>query len=142
MKIVGESASATLHCVARPTRRRFLWHAATAATAACFCPRSVYGATSSPNLTFPTAPRDRIAIASYPFRDFITAGDTKPGATSRIDLKDFAAHVKEKFGISRIEPWTGHFPASDPKYLEQFRTAVEKAGAHIVNIAVDGQSSP
>jgi len=126
----------------RPTRRRFLWHAAAAAAATWFYPRSAYGASSSPNLTFPAAPRDRIAIASYPFRDFIAGGDTKPGATSQIDLKDFAAHVKEKFGINKIEPWTGHFPTTDTKYLVQFRTAVEKAGAHIVNVAVDGENSP
>jgi sugar phosphate isomerase/epimerase len=59
-----------------------------------------------------------------------------------MDLKDFAAHVKEKFGINKIEPWTGHFPSSNPKYLEQFRAAVDNAAAHIVNIAVDGESSP
>ncbi len=59
-----------------------------------------------------------------------------------MDLKDFAAHVKEKFGINKIEPWTGHFPSSDAKYLEQFRATVEKAGAQIINIAVDGENSP
>jgi sugar phosphate isomerase/epimerase len=100
------------------------------------------GWSSSPNLTFPTAPRDRIAIASYPFRDFITGGEAAPNTTPRIDLKDFAAHVKEKFGINKIEPWTGHFPSSDARYLGQFRTAVEEAAGHIVNIAVDGESSP
>jgi len=59
-----------------------------------------------------------------------------------MDLKDFAAHVKQRFGINKIEPWTGHFPSSDAKYLEQFRNAVEKAAAHIINIAVDGENSP
>ena len=44
-----------------------------------------------------------------------------------MDLKDFAAHVVEKFQVNKIEPWTGHFPSTDPKYLEQFRAAVEKA---------------
>ena len=59
-----------------------------------------------------------------------------------MDLKDFAAHVIEKFKINKIEPWTGHFPSTDPKYLEQFRAAVEQANAAIVNIAVDGEHSP
>ena len=26
---------------------------------------------TQPNITFPTNPRDRLAVASYPFRDFI-----------------------------------------------------------------------
>ena len=59
-----------------------------------------------------------------------------------MDLKDFAAHVIEKFQVNKIEPWTGHFPSTDPKYLAGFRAAVEKAGAAVVNIAVDGNHSP
>ncbi len=59
-----------------------------------------------------------------------------------MDLKDFAAHVAVKFQINKIEPWTGHFPSTEPKYLEQFRAALEKARATVVDIAVDGQHSP
>jgi len=59
-----------------------------------------------------------------------------------MDLKDFAAHVVEKFQVNKIEPWTGHFPSTDPKYLAQFRAAVEKARAAVANIAVDGDHSP
>ena len=59
-----------------------------------------------------------------------------------MDLKDFAAHAKEKFGIDKIEPWSGHFPSTDPKYIEQFRLTVDRAQCYIVNMAVDGESSP
>jgi sugar phosphate isomerase/epimerase len=59
-----------------------------------------------------------------------------------MDLKDFAAHAMEKFQINKIEPWTGHFPSTDPKYLEQFRAALERARSTVVNIAVDGEHSP
>jgi sugar phosphate isomerase/epimerase len=93
-----------------------------------------------PNLSFPSQPRERIAVASYPFRDFIE----KPGQPSpgKIELKDFAAHVLAKFRINKIEPWTGHFPSTDPEYLEQFRAAVGRAHAMIANIAVDGEHRP
>ncbi len=97
-------------------------------------------ASSAPNLQFPSQPRERIAIASYPFREFIAGEESK--AAKPMDLKDFAAHVIEKFQINKIEPWTGHFPSTDPKYLAEFRAAVEKAGAAVVNIAVDGDHSP
>jgi sugar phosphate isomerase/epimerase len=80
-------------------------------------------------------------VASYPFREFIAGSEHKPGNPA-IELKDFAAHVTERFNVSKIEPWTGHFPSTDAKYLEQFRAAVEKAQAAIVNIAVDGEHSP
>lgn len=59
-----------------------------------------------------------------------------------MDLKDFAAHVKEKFQINKIEPWTGHFPSTDQKYLDGFRTALEKSGCQVANMAVDGEDSP
>ncbi len=97
-------------------------------------------ARSAPDLQFPAQPRERIAVASYPFREFIAGADCK--AAQPLDLKAFAAHVVEKFQIYKIEPWTGHFPSTDPDYLEQFRTAVEKARATVVNIAVDGEHSP
>ena len=59
-----------------------------------------------------------------------------------MDLKDFAAHVISKFDINKIEPWSRHFRSLDPSYLAQFRAAVERARATLVNIAVDGDHSP
>ena len=128
------------------TRRHFLAQSVTTAVCASVWPASLTSAATSdsnrsaPHLQFPTQPRERISIASYPFRDFIVGGE--PNQNHKINLEDFAAHVISKFNITKIEPWTGHFPSTDPKYLEQFRTAVEKAHATIVNIAVDGESSP
>lgn len=96
---------------------------------------------STPTLQFPSQSRERIAVASYPFREFITGPDHKQGNTA-LALEDFAAHISSKFGINKIEPWSGHFPSTDGKYLAQFRAAVEKVGSGIVNIAVDGEHSP
>ena len=121
------------------TRRRFLQRCTAAAAGAWLGPAWAQ-ARSAPDLKFPTQPRERIAIASYPFREFIAGVDCK--SAQPMELKDFAAHVVEKFQIYKIEPWTGHFPSTDPKYLEQFRAAVEKARAAVVNIAVDGEHSP
>ncbi len=95
---------------------------------------------SRPNLHFPKQPRERICVASYPFRDFIV--DPEHPASGKLELKDFAANVISKFKVNKIEPWTGHFPSTDPKYLEQFRTTVEKAKGMIANVAVDGEQSP
>ncbi len=121
------------------TRRSFLRQCA-ATTAGAWLSPALAPASSQPNLQFPSQPRERIAIASYPFREFIAGEESK--AAKPMDLKDFAAHVIEKFQINKIEPWTGHFPSTDSKYLAQFRAAVEKAGAMVVNIAVDGRHSP
>jgi sugar phosphate isomerase/epimerase len=99
---------------------------------------------SGPHLQFPAAARERIAIASYPFRDFI-AGPSEHGSgslTQKMDIKDFAAHVAAKFNIRKIEPWSQHFRSTEAKYLEEFRAMVEKARGAVPNIAVDGEHSP
>jgi sugar phosphate isomerase/epimerase len=97
--------------------------------------------TAQPHLRFPEQPRERIAIASYPFRNFV-AGKNDSATNGKIELKDFAAHVAGKLNIRKIEPWSEHFRSLDAKYLEDIRSAVQKAGGMIVNIAVDGEHSP
>lgn len=59
-----------------------------------------------------------------------------------MDLKEFAAHCREKLGISKIEPWNQHFRSTDAKYLAEFRASLDKACGAVVNIAVDGEHSP
>lgn len=114
----------------------------------CILPRGAHAADSGPSVKFPTAARDRVAVAAYPFREFIVGWKGWDGKTpnsvpldQQIELKDFAAHVAAKFNVHKIEPWSPIFPSTDPKYLEQFRVAVEKAGSAVVDIAVDGRYS-
>jgi sugar phosphate isomerase/epimerase len=98
-------------------------------------------AAEGPSILFPGAARDRIAIASYPFRDFIAGREDKSGG-AKMELKEFAAHVSAKFNIKKIEPWSAHFRSLEKAYLEELREAVAKAGGAIVDIAVDGEYSP
>jgi sugar phosphate isomerase/epimerase len=101
---------------------------------------------SAPSVAFPSDPRQRVAVAAYPFREFIVSpkgsngGSTVP-ASEQIELEDFAAHVAEKFGVHKIELWSRIFPSTDTKYLEEFRAAVEKAHSAVVDIAVDDEFS-
>jgi sugar phosphate isomerase/epimerase len=101
-------------------------------------------ASAGPDLQFPSAPRDRIAIASYPFRETIAGAHDKPYPSKipKMDLKNFAVLAKSKFNINKIEPWSEHFLSLDPKYLSELRSFVEKNSCAIVNIAVDGEHSP
>jgi len=84
---------------------------------------------AAPDIHFPAAPRDRLAVASYPFRSFMDRAG-HPG----LKLTDFAAMVAEKFGIHNIEPLSAHFPSTEPAYLDELRRSVEQAHSHIVNI--------
>lgn len=87
-------------------------------------------------------------MAAYPFREFIVGWNGWDGKTpspvprsQQIELKDFAAHVAEKFNVQNIEPWSPIFPSTDAKYLDEFRAAVDKAHSAVVDIAVDGGHS-
>jgi sugar phosphate isomerase/epimerase len=102
---------------------------------------SVAGSSGGPSVKFPTEPRGRIAVASYPFRDFI-AGARDPHATSsKMPLKEFAGHVKERFNVNKIEPWSEHFVSTNAAYLDELRSTATKAGCGFANIAADGEDS-
>ena len=125
------------------TRRQFLGQVAGTATGLLVWPgfRAALASDAGPKMQFPAAARERIAIASYPFREFV-AGRNDKGGGGKMELREFVAHVGAKFGIKKIEPWSEHFRSLEMGYLAELRAAVGKAGCAIVNIAVDGEHSP
>jgi sugar phosphate isomerase/epimerase len=86
---------------------------------------------AGPDIQFPTGPKDRLAVSSWPFRKLFSPH----GGTMRLHM--FPAMVVSRFGVKGIEPLNDHFPSSSDAYLSQFKEAVAKAGAHIVNIPVN-----
>ncbi|MGB7848543.1 MAG: TIM barrel protein, partial [Candidatus Acidiferrum sp.] len=98
---------------------------------------------SGPGLKFPATARERLAVASWPFRAEIESATNEyrdkklPG----MDLRDFAVRVRERFGVPGVEPLSAHFPSTEERYLKSFREAIEKAGVHVVNIPVDSAES-
>jgi len=93
-------------------------------------------AAQEPHIPFPTEPRARLGVASYPFRAFIDSPHnhdrdrSKPG----MSLTQFPAMVREKFNVPNIEPLDEHFVSLEPAYLAELREAVEKAGMRVINI--------
>ena len=100
-------------------------------------------APSEPHISFPSAPRDRIAVASYPFRAYIDSPTNRnrdpnlPG----MDLAEFASAVVAKFAVHNIEPHSRHFRSLDPAYLGGFREALRKASVTVVDIPVSVEES-
>ena len=93
-----------------------------------------------PSAKFPKEPRQRLAIATYPFREFIAGAHDPHATSSKMPLKEFAGHVKQKFNVTKIEPWSEHFLSTDTAYLDDLRTTVQKAGCGFANIAADGEN--
>jgi len=99
------------------------------------------GQAAVPSVKFPAAPRDRIAVASYPFREFIAGAHDPHATSSKMPIKEFAGHVKQKFNVTHIEPWSEHFLSTQGAYLDDLRAAALKAGCGFANIAADGEDS-
>ena len=142
------AASATLSRMRGRTRRQFLRECSSAAAGFCFLPAWARASSSAPAVRFPTEPGKRVAVAAYPFREFIVGWKGWDGKTpsrvplaQQVELKDFAAHIAEKFGVHNIEPWSPVFPSTDPTYLDQFRESVERAQSAVADIAVDAGHS-
>lgn len=127
------------------TRRQFLSQSAILTAGALLSSLEASAYPTQPNIAFPANPRDRLAVASYPFRDFIRPAKYVSASASptapRMELTEFAAHVKARFNINKIEPWSSHFRSLESKYLDDLRAAVDRAKSVVVNIAFDGQHS-
>jgi sugar phosphate isomerase/epimerase len=136
------------------SRRDFLKQVATVACACCISVEDSAQSKSQgrhPDLEFPTRPRDRLAVTSWPFRAYMatTANrDRKPGVPGpgnpspgipNIDIKEFPAMVAERFAVYNVNPLLNHFSSTDPAYLESFREAVAKARSHIVDLGLPGR---
>ena len=125
------------------SRRDFLKQVATLAGACCISVEDSAQSKSQgrhPDLEFPTRPRDRLAVTSWPFRAYIETPANrgrKPGVPS-MDIKEFPAMVVERFAVYNVNPLLNHFPSTDSAYLESFREAVAKARSHIVDLGLPG----
>lgn len=89
-----------------------------------------YAGSLPPHAVFPANPRERLAVASWPFRKLV---DPKKGT---LPLLDFPKMIVDRFGVPAIEPLDEHFLSTDAEYLERLRAAVEKSGSRVVNIPV------
>ena len=123
-------------------RRNFLAKAGTLAAGALTLtsPVDLWPYPSEPNLKFPAEPRARLAVASWPFREFIESPTNKWARNPKkpgMDLKDFAAMVIKRFNVRGIEPLGQHFRSTEMSYVHELREATEKAGAHVVDLPTD-----
>jgi sugar phosphate isomerase/epimerase len=127
------------------TRRSFLEKVSliTGAVLAHHLPVSAGVRQAEPHMSFPSTPRDRVAIASYPFRAYIESPTNRNRNPSLpgMDLTQFASEVVKKFNIHNIEPHSRHFRSLDSAYLGTFREELLKANAKVVNIAVSTEES-
>jgi len=125
----------------QPSRREFLKHVSTLVIALDAGAMAAGGAPQGPHLAFPTEPRERLSVTSYPFRKLIESPTNRERDPKQpgMDLKDFPQMIATKFGIHNINPLADHFASTEPSYLESFRKAVASAGSHMVDLGLSGR---
>jgi len=122
------------------SRRDFLQRAAALAVARSLSADAV-PKEQAPEIHFPSSPRERLAVTSYPFRAYIespTNRGRKPGLPG-MDLTAFAGMISERFGVTNINPLGDHFRSTDISYLHALRKSVADAHSHIVDLGLSGR---
>ncbi|MBV9764221.1 MAG: sugar phosphate isomerase/epimerase [Acidobacteriaceae bacterium] len=94
---------------------------------------------TAPNVHFPTNPRERLAVSSYPFREFIANPARAHSESSKagMTLEQFGETVVQKFDVPGIEPWSPHFESIEPDYVRSLSSSFQRSGLRVVNIPVD-----
>ena len=114
------------------SRRTFVAQAAIASTYAAL-------GQNSPKATYPTDPRHRLAVATYPFRAHIISptNSDRSEKVPGMDLGGFARYIRSEFNVFGIEPLHSHFPSTGLADIHKLKSAFDVAGVRTVNIPVD-----
>jgi sugar phosphate isomerase/epimerase len=125
----------------RPSRRKIMKGVPAALSAGFFSQTLLAREAQKPSLVFPTQPRARLSVTSYPFRASINS-PTNRGRNPNVpgmDLKEFPAFVATKFGIHNVNPLLDHFSSTDQAYIDAFRASLDQSQSHIVDLGLSGK---
>ncbi|MBW3630991.1 MAG: TIM barrel protein, partial [Gemmatimonadetes bacterium] len=88
-------------------------------------------------------PLDRIAIATWSFRERMAAtqNTSTPAGTPRMTALDVPRFVREELGLRQMEIIINHMDEKTVAYAERLRAAADQAGVKIVNFQLGGQMS-
>jgi sugar phosphate isomerase/epimerase len=98
---------------------------------------------SEPALRFPTAPRERLSVASYSLRAVMDTPRNRarnPQFGPPLDIMDFPRLVAKRYNVPNIEVLGTHLRSTEPAYLDEFRSSVKAAGARMVDLGAPGMS--
>jgi sugar phosphate isomerase/epimerase len=96
---------------------------------------------AEPSFSFPTDPRQRLAVSSYPFRAQIVS-PRNPGngnGQGAMTLPQFGEYIAGKLHVPGIEPWGRHFESLEPDYIHDLARSFKQTGLHVVNITADAR---
>src|SRR4051812_23057398 len=113
-------------------RREFLLTAAAVATAA--------GSRSA----WAQAPKDakqstldRIAIMTLNFQNILKVPDVDDNPNRTLELFDIAEMIADQYGVHKVEFQHYHIPSTEPSYLKELRSHIEKSKSRMTQINLE-----
>ena len=113
-------------------RREFLMTAAAAAGIAT--PRRVW-AHSAPQARQTTL--DRIAIMTLNLQRMLKLPDLPDGPERTLELFDIPQMLADRYGVHKVEFQHYHIPSTEPSFLKELRTRIEKSKSRMTQINLE-----
>jgi hypothetical protein len=113
-------------------RREFLISAASVAAAATS--RSVWA--QAPK-TAKQSTLDRIAIMTLNFQSILKVADVEDNPDRTLELFDIAQMIADKYGVHKVEFQHYHIPSTEPSYLKELRSHIEKSKSRMTQINLE-----
>ena len=113
-------------------RREFLISAAAVATAAGS--PTVWAQNAKPA---DRSKLDRIAIMTLNFQSILKVPDVEDNPNRTLELFDIAEMIADKYGVHKVEFQHYHIPSTEPSYLKDLRSHIEKSKSRMTQINLE-----
>jgi hypothetical protein len=80
---------------------------------------------------------DRIAIMTLNFQSILKVPDVEESPNRTLELFDIAQMIADKYGVHRVEFQHYHIPSTEPSYLKELRSHIEKSKSRMTQINLE-----
>ena len=80
---------------------------------------------------------DRIAIMTLNFQSILKVPDVEDTPNRTLELFDIAEMIADKYGVHKVEFQHYHIPSTEPSYLKELRSRIEKSKSRMTQINLE-----
>jgi hypothetical protein len=80
---------------------------------------------------------DRIAIMTLNFQSILKVPDVEDSPDRTLELFDIAEMIADKYGVHKVEFQHYHIPSTEPAYLKELRSRIEKSKSRMTQINLE-----
>jgi hypothetical protein len=80
---------------------------------------------------------DRIAIMTLNFQNILKVPDVDDNPNRTLELFDIAEMIADQYGVHKVEFQHYHIPSTEPSYLKELRSHIEKSKSRMTQINLE-----